>query len=183
MNGPARYPAEFERTWQTADGTRVAIRPLRPDDLEREVTFVEGLSPETRRLRLQHMARGVNREDLKRILDLDYCDRLALGALVPADTCETLIGVSRYARIEDSDRAEFAIVVTDDWQGRGIGTELLRSLAQGAHANGIRWLVGDSLAENQRILGWARRFGFDARTEPDSGGLVRVTLDLASLAP
>jgi L-amino acid N-acyltransferase YncA len=73
--------------------------------------------------------------------------------------------------------------VTDAWQGCGVGTELLRSLAQGARANGIRWLVGDSLAENHRILGWARRFGFDARTEPGSGGLVRVTLDLASLAP
>ena len=89
--------------------------------------------------------------------------------------------MSRYARIEDSDEAECAIVVADAWHGRGLGTELMRSLGIAARKRGIRALVGTSLAENQRILDWARRFGFDAQTEPNTGGMVRVTLDLSSL--
>jgi acetyltransferase len=115
------------------------------------------------------------------LLDLDYRDRMAIAALAGEPPDETIIGVSRYARIEGTDRAECAIVVTDAWQGRGVGTELMRSLGLAARRNGIRTLVGSSLGENQRIHAWARRFGFDARTEPHSGGHVNITLDLGSL--
>jgi acetyltransferase len=114
-------------------------------------------------------------------MDLDYRDRMAIAALAGTPEDESIIGVSRYARIDDTDLAECAIVVTDAWQGRGVGTELMRTLAVAARRNGIHTLVGTSLAENQRIQAWARRFGFDARTEPNSGGEVRITLDLGSL--
>ena len=178
---PPGYPADLERTWLAADGTAVRIRPQRPDDVEREVRFVEGLSEETLYLRLQYSSRHVSRQDIARLLDLDYRDRMAIAALAGPPQDESIIGVSRYARIDGTDQAECAIVVTDAWQGRGVGTELMRSLGVAARRNGIRTLVGTSLAENQRIHAWARRFGFDARTEPDSGGQVRITLDLGSL--
>ena len=178
---PPGYPADLERIWQAADGTRVAIRPLRPDDLDRELAFIAGLSQETLYLRLQYSASGVSREDAARLLQLDYRDRLAVGALVPTETGDSIIGVSRYARIEGTDQAECAIVVADAWHGRGLGTELMRSIGIGARKRGIRTLVGTSLGENQRILDWAHRFGFEARTEPNTGGMVRVTLDLSSL--
>jgi hypothetical protein len=55
----------------------------------------------------------------------------------------------------------------------------MRSLGVAARGRGIRWLEGSSLAANQRIHDWARRFGFEVRTEPNSGGEVRVTLDLS----
>jgi acetyltransferase len=178
---PPGYPADLERTWLAADGTAVRIRPQRPDDLEREVRFVEGLSEQTLYLRLQYSSRNVSRQDVARLLDLDYRDRMAIAALAGTPQDESIIGVSRYARIDDTDLAECAIVVTDAWQGRGVGTELMRTLAVAARRNGIRTLVGTSLAENQRIHAWARRFGFDARTEPNSGGEVRITVDLGSL--
>jgi len=178
---PPGYPADLERIWQAADGTRVAIRPLRPDDLDRELAFIAGLSQETLYLRLQYSASGVSREDAARLLELDYRDRLAVGALIPTETGDSIIGVSRYARIEGTDQAECAIVVADAWHGRGLGTELMRSIGIGARKRGIRTLVGTSLGENQRILDWAHRFGFEARTEPNTGGMVRVTLDLTSL--
>jgi acetyltransferase len=143
--------------------------------------FVAGLSQETLYLRLQYSSRNVSREDAVRLLELDYHDRLAIGALVATQEGDSIVGVSRYARIEDSDEAECAIVVADAWHGRGLGTELMRSLGIAARKRGIRALVGTSLAENQRILDWARRFGFDAQTEPNTGGMVRVTLDLSSL--
>lgn len=178
---PPGYPVDLERTWVAADGTPVRIRPQRPDDLEREVRFVEGLSEQTLYLRLQYSTRQVSRQEMARLLDLDYRDRCAIAALVGTPPEESIIGVSRYARIDDTDRAECAIVVADAWQGRGVGTELMRSLGLAARRNGIHTLEGSSLAENQRIHAWARRFGFDARTEPGSGGQVRITLDLGSI--
>lgn len=161
----------------------VTLRPLRPDDLEREIAFIQGLSMETLRLRLQYSGSSVSRADAERMLDLDYHDRMAIGAFVPGGSDARLIGVSRYARIDASDQAECAIVVADDWHGRGLGTELMRSLGRAALGRGIRTLMGESMAENQRILAWARRFGFDAHTEPYSGGMLKITLDLGSLVP
>jgi acetyltransferase len=178
---PAGYPADLERDWHAADGTTVHIRPLRPDDLESEIRFIAGLSEQTLYLRLQYSAREISRDDAERMLAIDYHDTMAIGALVDEPQVGTLVGVSRYARVDHSDHAECAIVVTDAWHGRGLGTELMRSLGIAARARGIRTLEGTSLGENQRIHAWARRFGFQVHTEPDSGGQVVIKLDLASL--
>jgi acetyltransferase len=78
---PAGYPAELERTWLAADGTTVRLRPLRPDDLDRELQFIRGLSRETLYLRLQYSSRHISRQDIARLLDLDYRDRMAIAAL------------------------------------------------------------------------------------------------------
>jgi acetyltransferase len=123
----------------------------------------------------------VTERDAERLLELDYHDTMAIGALVAGDRADRIVGVSRYARIEASDRAECAIVVADEWQGQGLGTELMRSLAGAAKARGMATLEGTSLAENRRILAWARNFGIGARTEAAGGGLVRVMLELDSL--
>jgi acetyltransferase len=178
---PAGYPAELQRTWLAADGTAVRLRALHPGDLDREIAFAASLSSETLMLRVQYSAKGLSREDAARLLQLDYVDSLAIGAFVDGPGGESLVGVSRYARESGSDRAECAIVVADAWQGRGLGTELMRTLGQAARARGILWLEGSSLAINQRIHDWARRFGFSVRTEPHSGGEVRVVVDLAAL--
>lgn len=179
---PGRYPAELERDWEPAGGPAVHIRPLRSDDLERELRFVQGLSPETLYLRMQYFASQLTERDLERLLDVDYFERMAIAGMVGPPDGAQFVGVSRYARIEGTTRAECAVVVADGWQGRGLGTELMRSLALAAKARGITCLEGSTLAENQRIGAWARRFGFNVRTEPHSGGLVKVTLDLDSLS-
>lgn len=181
MTLPPGYPADLERTWLAADGTAVRLRPLRPDDVDRELQFIAGLSQETLYLRLQYSSREVSREDAARLLDLDYRDRMAIAAVLGEPPGETFIGVSRYARIDAGDRADCAIVVTDAWHSRGLGTELMRSLAAAARRAGIRTLVGSSLGENKRIHDWARRFGFEVRTEPHSGGQVLITLDVGTL--
>jgi acetyltransferase len=178
---PADYPAGLERVWQADASSSITLRALRPDDLDRELDFIAGLSQETLHLRLQYATRGVSREDAVRLLQLDYRDTLAVAAVVRDEAGERIIGVSRYARVPGTDKAECAIVVADHWQGRGLGTELMRSLGMAARSRGIRSLVGTSLGENRRILEWAQRFGFTARVEPNSGGLVEVTLDLGSL--
>ena len=177
---PTGYPSDLERTWFAADGTLVTIRALRPEDLDLELAFAGGLSEQTLHLRLQYTRKGITRDEAAQLLQLDYVATLAIGAFVAPPAGERIVGVSRYARVPGSDRAECAIVVADDWQGRGLGTELMRSLATAARDRGIRCLVGSSLSENRRIHEWAQRFGCDVRTEPHSGGLLLVTIDLAS---
>jgi acetyltransferase len=174
------YPAELQHAWQPAGGPPLTIRALRPDDLDRELRFIRGLSEHTLYQRLQYAASGVTSAAAARLLDVDYKDRLGIGALTDGQSGE-IVGVSRYSRIDGTDRAECAIVVGDGWQGRGLGTELMRCLAFAARARGLRELEGLALAENQRIAEWARRFGCQARTEPNSGGMVRVVLDLSQL--
>jgi acetyltransferase len=161
----------------------VHIRALRPDDIDLELQFVQGLSRETLYLRMQYYAAQLARHDLERLLDLDYVDRLAVAGLVRADGSERIVGVSRFARIEGTSRAECAIVVADDWQGCGLGTELMRTLTQAALARRYTCLEGETLAENVGVSAWARRFGFNVRTQPGSGGLVKVSLELDSLLP
>lgn len=178
-----RYPDELERTWQPAGAQAVRIRPLRIDDLELERRFVADLSPATLYLRLQYSATQPNDRDLVRLLDLDYYDRLAVAALQETAAGPAIIGVARYARLGQSRTAECAIVVADAWQGLGLGSELMRSLATAARERDIDDLEGTALAENQRIVDWARRFGFPFRTEPNSGGLVKVTLHLHDVSP
>ncbi|HEX5649375.1 MAG TPA: GNAT family N-acetyltransferase [Steroidobacteraceae bacterium] len=178
---PGRYPAELERTWIPAGRPPVCIRALRPTDIELELQLVDDLSPETLHLRLQYSATEVTRRDLERLLDTDYVERLGLGGIVREPSGERLVGVSRYARIEGTTRAECAIVVADAWQGCGLGTELMRTLALAARERGYTRLEGETLAENARLVEWARRFGFDVGTQPHSGGLMRVIIDLEHL--
>jgi acetyltransferase len=179
---PGRYPAELERRWLPAGRPAVFIRPLRPDDFELELRFATQLSPQTRYLRTQYSAAQPTRENIARLLDLDYHDRLAVAALVTEDGGERIVGVSRYARVDDSTHAECAVVVADDWQGCGLGSELMRSLAQAAVARGYTCLVGTVLPENVRLVDWARRFGFEVRSVPDARGELRVTMHLQGLA-
>jgi len=178
---PPGYPADLERSWRTSDGTVVRIRALHPGDLDLEIDFIAGLSPETLYQRLHYRASSVSRGDAVRLLELDYRDSLACGALVDGPAGPSLVGVCRYARVANSDTADCAIVVADAWHGRGIGTELMRTLAVAARQRGIRVLVGSSLADNTRIHAWARRFGFEVKTEPNSGGEVRITVDLSTV--
>lgn len=180
---PGRYPAELERVWRPAGRPAVTIRALRPADIELELDFVQRLSPQTLYLRTQYFASAPTRHELERLLDLDHVDRLAVAGTVVTDGIEHIVGVSRYARIDQTTRAECAVVVADDWQACGLGTELMRTLAQAARERGYTCLEGTALAENARLVAWARRFGFDLRTEPHSGGQMKVTMNLDGLLP
>ena len=171
------YPAELTHQWLSRDGRSVVLRALSPDDLERELAFVEGLSSETRYLRLQYATAGMSREMAARLLELDHHDRLAMAGVESATGGDRIVGVCRYAREPESTTAEFAIVVADHWQGTGLGTELMRSLCHAARDRGVRRVVGETLATNRRFIDWARSFGCSVEIEPHSG-LARVTLDL-----
>jgi len=170
-------PAELTHRWVARDGRPVVLRALSPDDLEIELEFVAGLSAETRYLRLQYATAGMSREMATKLLELDHHDRLAIAGIATDAGRERIVGVCRYAREPGATTAEFAIVVADDWQGTGLGTELMRSLCRAARDRGVRRVIGETLATNRRFIDWARSVGCSVEVEPDPG-LARVTLDL-----
>jgi acetyltransferase len=162
------YPAELEEEVSLADGTRLGIRPMRPDDVERETRFFDSLSERSRYQRfMQHLPKlppGM----LARFTQLDYDRELALVALKD----DRFVAVGRYAPNADGRTAEFALVVADAWQGKGIGRRLLERLCGAARAAGYEALYGHILEANHDMLDLARRLGFVE--EPRSGSEVTV---------
>jgi acetyltransferase len=151
------YPEELEEPLSLKDGTRLALRPMRPEDALREQRFVTGLSERSRFLRFQHYSHDLSPELLERFTQLDYDRELALVVLGPDGE---FLAVGRYAPTADGETAEFALAVADAWQGRGIGGALLSRLRDAAREAGYKALVGYVLADNSEMLNLAAHMGF-----------------------
>jgi acetyltransferase len=172
----------MSETWAAADGTVITIRPISAADLALEQEFVDGLSAPTGYQRLMS-ARRLSLEELRRFTDIDHERELALIAITPVDSRERQIGVARYVKESSPGDAEFAIVLSDDWQGRGLGTRLLVSLVVAAKSHGVRRLVGTTSSVNSGMLALARKLGFKLASDPRSATITNLTLDLAAWPP
>lgn len=164
--------------WRAADGDVVSIRPIRAADLALEVEFVKGLSFHSRYQRLMS-TRMPSLEELRRFTHIDPERELALVATVRAGGRERQVGVARCVRETSPERAEVAIVLADDWQGRGLGTRLLRGLIAAARDAGVRCLTGTALSTNDAVLALGRKLGFRLAADPRSATVTTLTLDFA----
>jgi acetyltransferase len=169
------YPAQMVTRVQLADGTDITIRPIRPEDAEIEAQFVRDLSPEAKYFRFMQSVRELTPEMLIRFTQIDYDRELALIAVVQEHGKDVQIGVTRYGTNPDGESCEFAIVVADKWQNRGIGTRLLALLMEAARAKGFKTMEGEVLAENIPMLNLVRRLSFALRQEPDSPTVFAVS--------
>ena len=152
------------------DGLTVHIRPVVPDDNDRMMDMWNRFSPETIRMRF-FAPRNMTPEQMRFFSNVDYKDRFALVA----ETAGRIVGVSRFDRLPDSpDVAEFAVVVEDAEQGRGIGTALVRALVEPAADLGIQGFEGDILRENSRMIRMMRDAGF-APGFSDEGSVVHTS--------
>jgi GNAT superfamily N-acetyltransferase len=117
------------------DGSRVLIRPIRPDDRELVRAGFERLSPESRYRRFLTPMPTLTDQQLAYLTDVDHDDHEAMIAIDPA-TADGL-GISRFVRDAERPRtAEAAVTVIDEWQGRGLGTALLTALTERARKEG-----------------------------------------------
>jgi acetyltransferase len=171
------YPSDVGARWRLADGAWIGVRPIRPEDAEMEASFVRNLSDAARHFRFMIALKELTREMLVRFTQIDYDRELALVALVEQEGKETQIAVARYIKV-DAGTAHVAIVVADAWQGRGVGSRLLRMLVETARARGVRRLEGEVLAENTAALTLMRGAGFSVRRDPESPELCLVEREL-----
>ena len=165
-------------TWTARDGRQVTIRPIRAADFALERAFVDGLSPATGYQRLLS-TRRLSDDEVRHFTDIDPERELALIATTVAGTKERQVGVARYVKHERVPReAEFAVVLADDWQHCGLGTELLGRLVDAARNHGIRRLVATTLSANNAMLALARRLSFRLALNPASATITDLALDL-----
>jgi acetyltransferase len=154
------YPARYISPWATKDGTKVTIRPIRPEDEPAMVRFHETLSERSVYLRyfhLMNLEQRTQHERLTRICFIDYDREMALVAQT-AD--HEILGVGRLTKIQGSSEAEVAILISDKWQGRGLGKELLaRLLIVGADEKLTR-LTADILPDNRDVMRVCEKLGF-----------------------
>jgi GNAT superfamily N-acetyltransferase len=137
MDSESAAPPHWESDVVLADGGTVHVRPIRPADAEALVDFHAGLSDETVYLRFFGPKPELDPVTADRFTNVDHVDRVALVAELGG----RLVGVARYDRVLDTDSAEVAFVVSDEHQGRGIGTSLLEHLASAARERGVTRFV------------------------------------------
>lgn len=170
------YPVELERVVRLDDGTALQLRPIRPDDAGWEHAFFETLSDASRYSRFQHSLTALSAEMIARFTQLDYDREMALVAIDPAK--DHFVGVARYFPNPDRRTAEFAIVVADDWQGRGLGKTLMKSLVACARDAGYASLEGSVLPGNASMLGLVKKIGFSIVKHDHPNHNVRLMLPL-----
>jgi acetyltransferase len=162
------YPAELEGELALRDGTRVRVRPMRPEDAALEKRFFAGLSERSRFQRFMQFLPQLPPALLARFTQLDYDRELALVALSAGE----FVGVGRFAPNADGRTAEFALTVGDAWQGKGLGRGLLERLCTAAKGAGYEALYGHILDANRDMLDLAANLGFVEYER--SGGEVSV---------
>jgi len=142
------------------DGRVIVIRPIRPDDQERLRASHARLSPLTRYRRFLSSKPYLSSADTTYLAVIDGCDHYALVAtFAPDGGDETIIGVARFVRSPRDPRvAEFAIVVGDQWQGQGVGRELMGRLVDAAVTRGVERFEATMLADNLAIRRLCERF-------------------------
>lgn len=166
-----------------ADGRRVTLRPVLPQDDELQQRLVRSLSPAARTQRFFAPIRELPADWLRRMTQVDHRHHVALVAESFDDApgpAATPVGEARYVIGEHDDAAEFALVVADAWQRHGIGRRLLASLRDHAHAAGLARLEGEVQAGNAAMLALARRLGFELRAHPGDARLVQVVARLGA---
>jgi len=152
----------------TSKGIKVFLRPIKSDDGKRLKAFFYTLSPETVYHRFLTPIKEVTDEQVRPFVEIDYDNHMALAAL---DGLEgRILGVARYYK-KGPDEADIAVVVTDQWQGKGIGTLLIKKLCDWGKSQGIRVFNSVVDPENLRLLKFARSLGFRASTRFVEGTL------------
>ncbi|MBL8477053.1 MAG: GNAT family N-acetyltransferase [Methyloversatilis sp.] len=172
------YPARLEHVVNLPNGARAIIRPIRPEDSDREADFVRALSPETRYLRFMSTIKELPGPLLARLTQIDYDREMALVAITGDGDSEEQIGVCRYVVNPDGESCEFAIVVADAWQRQGLARTMMNLLIEAARERGLKVMEGVFLANNERMLRFVQSLGFHINRDPEDSSLFNGELDL-----
>lgn len=176
LEGPAIPVRGLTLPFRKDPGVRV--RPVSAADGERIQSFVRALSLESRRARFFSPVRELSHAQLERMTQMAFPAAVGLVA-ERADATRELLAVAQYAC--DDEGPEFAVVVADAWQGRGLGARLVRQLVEIAGVAGFAVLRGFVLGSNAAMIGLARSMGFRVAADRDPR-LVRIVKSLRRVA-
>jgi RimJ/RimL family protein N-acetyltransferase len=163
----ATLKREFDRDLLLNEGTSVRLRPIVPEDEAGLMALHSRLSQQSAYQRFFTIMPRLPSNWAHRLANVDYRHRLALVAVDPQTA--DLVGVARYETTSEPAIAEVAFVVQDNWQNRGLGTQLFAELLRAAGLNGIRRFRAWVLADNRRMLDLISRFGMVVGRTLDHG--------------
>ncbi|TIC82078.1 bifunctional acetate--CoA ligase family protein/GNAT family N-acetyltransferase [Crenobacter intestini] len=172
------YPTHRVSEAALTDGTRVRIRPIRPEDAQMQQAFVRNLSDESRYNRYLSSIKQLSQQMLVRFTQLDYDREMALAMVRDGEAGEEMLAVARYITDPDMASCEFALEVADNWQGKGIGQLLMGVLFDAAREQGLTTMRGEVLAANKGMLKLMHRLGFEVQTHPEDRALTIVSKPL-----
>ena len=172
-------PTDLTESFQPIIGQPVTLRPLRREDADIEAAFLTGLSQGSRHNRLLGGLVRITREYVEKLTTVDYSRDMALAAALMLEDREVLIGVARYVLEPGGEACEFALVIADAWQGRGIGRRMMAKLIAVARSRGLERIYGDVLSTNRPMLAFCRQLGFALARHPEDATVTRATLSLA----
>ena len=167
---------EKDRTFTLSNGVEIAFRIVRPDDARALQRVHARCSERTIYLRFFGSLEKLSDQQAKYFASTDGVDHLGLVALDPQDQNE-IIAVARYARQPGSERAEYAALVEDRWQGQGVGAELTRELIEQGRDNGVRSFYALVKGKNKSMLSVLRHLDLPEQERVEEGEkLVEVRL-------
>jgi len=174
-----RVPVGLIHSLALADGRRLLVRPVLPQDVDAEQAFVMGLSAASRYRRFHVGLRALPASTLERLTQIDHQSHVALVAQRESDDDDepAIVADARYVRTDERS-AEFALAVADDWQRLGVGRRMLQLLARHAARHGFSTLTGDVLADNAPMIAMLQRMGCELQPRSDEPGLLLATISL-----
>ena len=162
------YPTKYVTPWRLKDGTEVTLRPIRPEDEPIELEFIRGLSTETSRFRFFQIIKDLPHEALVRFCNIDYDREMAFIAETREGDRRIEIGVSRLILEPNKKRGEFAVVVTDKYQAKGLGIKLVDMLIEVAKEKSVESIYGIIMSENVRMIRLCEKLGFTTKREQEN---------------
>ena len=159
------------------EGSQIEIRALRPEDEADMLAAIGKTSAQSLQRRFFVMKRHFSDKERAFFMDIDFKTHVAIVALAEEAGRKVVIGGGRFIVFEPG-RAEMAFVVIDTWQGRGVGSILMRHLVKIARDGGLKELTAEVLPENKAMIKVFGKFGFSpaARRDPQT---VHLVLQLA----
>jgi len=181
------YPARYEQVLPLRGGGEYTVRPIHPDDADMLQRLMHDLSPESRYFRFVSSISELPPAMLARFTLIDYDREMALVAVLKErksnndgeiTETERIVGVSRYVTNPDQSSCEFALVVADDMNGKGLGSRLMERIMDVAREKGLAEIEGMVLSNNGPMLKLMRSLGFQVKPYPDDADFKLVTHSL-----
>jgi len=170
------YPGRYQKTITAKNGKLVFLRPIRPEDEPMELAMVNRLSKESLYFRFFGYVPQMTHELMTRFTQIDYDREMAIIALIKDEGEEEMIGVVRIIADPWGEAAEYAILVADEWQGLGLGSQMTDYIIEIAQDMELERLYATVLASNKGMLSLFERKGF--AIEREDFDTFRVELEL-----
>jgi acetyltransferase len=162
------YPNRYEERIRLEEAGELLIRPIRPEDAPLVVELFDALSPQSIYFRFFSPLKTLPHHMLARFTQIDYDREIAFVAIKSTDGRDRLLGVARVIPEYNRKQAEFAVLVADEWHGKGIGASLMKRCLEVARPFNFEKIKGIVLADNTKMIALGRKLGFGVRRVPGS---------------